>query len=196
MLAMQELGCFQLPGIVYRSLQHGAVHYHAATWGDSHGWMAQQWPSGSRHGISVHSKYTAHPHNAMHGVCHLPCIVKTVDLSVKRTPLQSARRHRMWAFAHSSRLQRRTAVRSRPRWGRRACRWGSLRRFLTVCTELLWLCNRLFQQLSGWLVSDDLRAEDAGCGGPGRVWLHVVCGCEAGWMYCQILWNAFGDGLW
>ncbi len=31
MLAMQELGCFQLPGIVYRSLQHGALHYHAAT---------------------------------------------------------------------------------------------------------------------------------------------------------------------
>ncbi len=29
MLAMQELGCFQLPGIVYRSLQHGAMHYHA-----------------------------------------------------------------------------------------------------------------------------------------------------------------------
>ncbi len=31
MLAMQELGCFQFPGIVYRSLQHGAVDYHAAT---------------------------------------------------------------------------------------------------------------------------------------------------------------------
>jgi len=31
MLAMQELGCFQRPGIVYRSLQHGAVHYHAVT---------------------------------------------------------------------------------------------------------------------------------------------------------------------
>ncbi len=29
MLTTQELGCFQLPGIVYRSLQHGAVHYHA-----------------------------------------------------------------------------------------------------------------------------------------------------------------------
>ncbi len=27
----QELGCFQRPGIVYRSLQHGAMHYHAAT---------------------------------------------------------------------------------------------------------------------------------------------------------------------
>ncbi len=35
------------------------------------------------------------------------------DSSVKRTPLQSARRHRIWAFAHSSRLLRRTAVRSR-----------------------------------------------------------------------------------
>ncbi len=28
-LTMQELGCFQLLGIVYRSLQHGAVRYHA-----------------------------------------------------------------------------------------------------------------------------------------------------------------------
>ncbi len=49
--------------------------------------------------------------------------------------------------------------------------------------------NRFLQQLSGWLVSDDLGGEDAGCGGPGLVWLHVVCGCEAGWMYCQILWR-------
>ncbi len=55
--------------------------------------------------------------------------------------------------------------------------------------------NRLLQQLSGWLVSDDLGGEDAGCGGPGLVWLHMVCGCEAGWMYCQILWNAFGERL-
>ncbi len=41
---------------------------------------------------------------------------------------------------------------------------------------------QLLQQLSGWLVSDDLGGEDAGCGGPGLVWLHVVCDCEAGWM--------------
>ncbi len=33
-----------------------------------------------------------------------------------------------------------------------------------------------------WLVSDDLGGEDAGCEGPGLVWLHMVCGCEAGWM--------------
>ena len=26
-----HLGYVQLPGIVYRSLQHGAVHYHAET---------------------------------------------------------------------------------------------------------------------------------------------------------------------
>ena len=31
MQAMEELGHFQLPGIVYRSLRHGAKHYHAET---------------------------------------------------------------------------------------------------------------------------------------------------------------------
>ncbi len=55
---------------------------------------------------------------------------------MKRTTLQSARHHRMWAIAHSSRLRRWTAVRSRPRWGWRASRWASLRRFLTVCAEI------------------------------------------------------------
>ncbi len=47
----------------------------------------------------------------------------------------------MWAFAHSSQLQRQTAVRLRHRWGRWTCRWASLRRFLTVCAEILWLCK-------------------------------------------------------
>ena len=31
MHAMEELGHFQLPGIVCRSLRHGAVHYYAET---------------------------------------------------------------------------------------------------------------------------------------------------------------------
>ncbi len=83
-----------------------------------------------------------------------------------------------------------TTTNCRPRWGRRA----SLRRFWQFVQKFFGYANRLLQQLSGWLVSDDL--EDAGCGSPGLVWLHVVCGCEAGWMYCQILWNTFGDGLW
>ncbi len=102
------------------------------------------------------------------------------DSSMKRTLLQSARPYRMWTFAHSSWLWRWTAVRSRPWWGWRVCRWASLRRFLTVCAEIFGYANRLLQQLSGWLVSDDLGGEDAGCGGPGLVWLHVLCGCEAG----------------
>ncbi len=76
----------------------------------------------------------------------------------------------------------RTAVRSKRR-----------RQFVQ---KLFGYANWLLQQLSRRLVSDDLGGEDAGRGGPGLVWLHVVCGCEAGWMYCQILWNAFGDGLW
>ncbi len=45
----------------------------------------------------------------------------------------------MWAFAHLSQLRWRIAVRSRPWWGRQACRWASLRWFLTVCAEILWL---------------------------------------------------------
>jgi hypothetical protein len=44
-----------------------------------------------------------------------------------------------------------------------------------------------FHQLSGWLVSNDPTGEEAECGGPGLLWLHVVCGCEASWTYCQIL---------
>ncbi len=32
----------------------------------------------------------------------------------------------------------------------------------------------MLQQLSGWLVSDDLGGENAGCGGPGLVWFAVV----------------------
>jgi hypothetical protein len=31
MQTMEELGHFKLPEIVYRSLRHGAVHYHAKT---------------------------------------------------------------------------------------------------------------------------------------------------------------------
>ncbi len=86
--------------------------------------------------------------------CCLPSALysENRDSSVKRTPLQSARCHRMWAFAHSSRLRRRTAVRLRPRWGRRACRWASLRRFLTVCAEipLLMQTNFCSSCLGGW----------------------------------------------
>ncbi len=92
-------------------------------------------------GLSIHNVDFSKP-TLRHTRC-LPSALysENRDSSVKKTPLQSARRHWMWAFAHSSRLRRWTAVRSRPRWVRRACRWASLRRFLTVCAEILWLCK-------------------------------------------------------
>lgn len=52
----------------------------------------------------------------------------------------------------------------------------------------------LFKHLYGWLVSDDLGRDHAGCGGPWLVWIDMVCGCEAVWTCCQIL--SFGDSLW
>ena len=68
--------------------------------------------------------------------------------------------------------------------------------FWQFVEKLFGCANPQFHQLSGWLVSDDLAGEEAGCGGPGLAWLHVICGCEAGWMYCQILWNGVGVSLW
>jgi hypothetical protein len=57
---------------------------------------------------------------------------------------------------------------------------------VSVCADIG--CeNPQFNQMSGWLVSDNPAGEEARCGGPGLALLHVVCGCEAGWTYCQIL---------
>jgi hypothetical protein len=39
MQAMEDLGNVQLPGIVHRSLQYGAVHYYAETGGEG----ANEW---------------------------------------------------------------------------------------------------------------------------------------------------------
>ncbi len=52
-------------------------------------------------------------------------------------------------------------------------------------SEILWLCKPI--------VAAAVRV--AGLRRSWR-WKSVVCGCEAGWMYCQILWNTFGDSLW
>lgn len=62
-------------------------------------------------------------------------------ISKGKTHPQSARRHPMWAIAHSTLLWRQSAVRSRPRQGRRACRWVCLRWFLTVWTKVVWICK-------------------------------------------------------
>ena len=39
------------------------------------------------------------------------------------------------------------------------------------------------------VVSDDPAGKEAGCGGSGLTWLHVGCGGEAGWTYCQMVEN-------
>ncbi len=74
------------------------------------------------------------------------------DSSVKRTPRQSARCHRMWAFAHLSRLRWWTAVRSRPRWGRRACRWvpwdSFCRNYLVMQTDCCSSCRLVVEKLT------------------------------------------------
>ena len=44
-----------------------------------------------------------------------------------------------------------------------------------------------FHQLARWLVSDNPAGKEARCGGPGLAWVHMVCGYEADWTYCQIL---------
>ncbi len=139
---------------------------------------------------------TAHPHDAIHAVCHLPCAVKTgihqVREHLSKVPDTIECEHLPTQVGYDDKLQ--------------SCRdpdeddeyadelpWDGFWQFVQ---KFFGYANRLLQQLSGWLVSDDLGGKDAGCGGPGLVWLHVVCGCEAGYMYCQILWNIFVDGLW
>ncbi len=87
----------------------------------------------------------------------------------------------MWAFAHSSGLRRRTAVRSRPRWGRRACRWASQRLFLQ---KFFSYANRLLQQLSGCLSQTILEVKMLDVevlGWCGYTWSAVVrpVGCTA-----------------
>ncbi len=109
------------------------------------------------------------------------------DSSVKRTPLQSARPPSMWEFAHSSRLQRRTAVRSRPRWGRRACRWASW--------EIIFLCKPIVAAAGVWsqTILEVKMLDVEVVGWCGYTWSAIV---RPGWMYWQILWNTFGDCLW
>ncbi len=97
------------------------------------------------------------------------------DSSMKRTPLQSPRCHRMRAFAHTSQLLRRTAVRSRPWWGQRECWWASLRLFLTVCAEILWLCKPI--------VATAVRVADLRRSWRWRCWMFRL-----GW--CSYTWSA------
>jgi hypothetical protein len=54
-------------------------------------------------------------------------------------------------------------------------------------SELVFPHKRTLLQTTTSPPFDDHAGEEAACGGPGLAWLQVVCGCEAGWTYCQIL---------
>lgn len=93
--------------------------------------------------------------------CCLPSALnsETWDFSMKRTRLQHTGNHQIWAFAHLSQLHSQTTVRSKPRWGRQACKWASLRlswQFLQVSfpetvLAVLWGQWWSHQTLTGFL---------------------------------------------
>ncbi len=66
----------------------------------------------SIHNVEISKPLTHTTPYTLSAIC--PVQWKPGFIRVKKTPLQSARRHRMWAFAHSNRLRWWTAVRSRP----------------------------------------------------------------------------------
>ncbi len=113
---------------------------------------------------------TAHPHNAIHAVCHLPCTVKT-GIHLWREHLS-----KVLDTIECEHLPTEVSFDDELQSGRDPDEDNVLR-------------------VSGWLFSGNLGSEDAGCGGPGLVWFQVVCGCESGWMYYPILWNAFRDSF-
>ncbi len=85
-------------------------------------------------------------------------------------------------------LRRRTAVRSRPRWGRRACRWASLRRFSdSLCRNNLLMQTDCCSSCPGGWSQTILMLDVEVLGWCGYTWSAVV---RAGWIYCQIIWNA------
>ncbi len=145
------------------------------------------------HSIHTLTSATAHPHDAIHAVCHLPCTGKTGihpwREHLSKVPDTIECEHLPTQGGYDDELQ---SGRD-PDEHANELPWDGFWQFVQ---KFFGYANRLLQQLSGWLVSDNLGGEDAGCGGPGLVVVTRGLRLWAGWMYCQILWNAFGDGLW
>lgn len=150
---MQELGCFQLPEAVYRSLQHVVMHHHAAPSGDGHGWMVQQWTSGSlvtvslciqscinkmHHGHHGHHgsldpqcwhQQTAHPRDAVY---HIYLSKTWINLWRQLFKLNATESKH---FPLKSVLMRNSIW---TQWGWRGYRQVFLRRFLVACGDVFW----------------------------------------------------------
>ncbi len=129
-----------------------------------------------------------HQQTAIHSVCHLPCTVKTgihpwrEHLSKVKDAIECE--HFPNQVSYEDELQ---SGRDPDEDDKHAeeLPWDGFWQFARKLFG--YAANRLLQQLSGWLVSDDFGGEDVGYGGPGLVWLHVVCGCEY-WMYSHPCW--------
>ncbi len=202
MLAMQELGCFQLPGNWCTDPCNMSVHYPCC----SMRWWS--WMNGTTMGLRISSRYllciqnainkmhlcslsktypyhnptatmghsihtlnqqTAHPHDAIHAVCHLPCTVKTGihpwREHLSKVPDAIECEHLPTQVGYDDKLQ---SGRDPNEDDEHADElpWDGFWQFVQ---KFFGYANRLLQQLSRWLVSDDLGGEDAGCGGPGLV---------------------------
>ncbi len=107
---------------------------------------------------------TAHPHDAIHAVCHLPCTVKTgihpwrEYLSKVPDAIECDQFHTQ--VGYDDELQ---SGRDPDEDDEHADElpWDGFWKFVQ---KFFGYPNRLLQQLSGCLVSDDLGGEDAGCG--------------------------------
>ncbi len=134
------------------------------------------------HTITPPPPWATRSTHAIHAVCHLPCTVKT-GIHPWREHLSEVP-----DAIECEHLPTQVGFDDEPQSGRDPDEDDEHRDelpwdcFWPFVQKLFGYANRLLPQLSGWLVSDDLRGEDAGCEGSGLVWLHVVCGCEAGWM--------------
>ncbi len=131
-------------------------------------------------GHSIHNIDISKPLTHMtHLLCHLPCTVKTGihpwREHLSKVPDAIKCEHLPTQVGYDDELQ---SGRDPDEDDEHADElpWDGFWQFVQ---KFFGYANRLLQQLSGWLVSDDLGGEDAGCGGPGLVWLHVVCG--RGW---------------
>ncbi len=186
MLAMQELGCFQLPGIVYKYLKHGAVHYHAATWGDGREWIAQQCLQQSlciqnginkTHLCSLCITYACPYHNPTATMGHSIHNVDISKLLTHTTPFTlSAICPVQWKPGFIR--EENTSPKCQTPSNVSICPLKSV--MMTNCSQVKTPMRTMSIQMSfPETVSDSLYRNSL-----------VI------WMYCQILWNAFGDGLW
>ncbi len=134
---------------------------------------------------------TAHPHDAIHAVCHLPCTVKTGihpwrehlskvqdAIDCEHCPLKSV------TTTNCSQVETPMRTTSMQMSFPETVSDSLCRNYLVMQTDCCSSCP------GGWSQTIlEVKMLDVDVlGWCGYTW--------PSWMYCQILWNTFGDGLW